>query len=413
MKFDIRNQSDNSADIFFYGDILSNDSEAFWGYDEVVPSDVVKQLAELKGKDLNIHISSYGGSVFGGMAIYSSLMAIDNKKTVFIDSIGASIASVIAMAGDKIVMPNNSMLMIHPAFCSCCANAEGMRKQAELLEKIDGQILDIYKTRLRDDYDVEDLKALIEAESWLTAKECAEIFNNIELVDEQVEVFAKADKSDFFKNYKNIPKSLLDELQKEDEEVCEKCGKNPCECEEQQTDEKVEDKVEEEKVEETQEEIITEEEQQEEEIVDEEEKKDNKIGELKIEEEDEDDDVIKIKFVNQQEEEIVEDSCKKDDKKDKCEKDDKKCLVMKCPECDYEGEFDMDEEGNYVCPECGFKLEPDKEEEPDIDEDEDMEDSCKTDDEKDKCKKEKEKAQAQAKKELEFLKAKMFLDNFK
>ena len=80
-----------------------------------------------------------------------------------------------------------------------------------------------------------------------------------------------------------------------------------------------------------------------------------------------DDDVIKIKFVNQQEEEIVEDSCKKDDKKDKCEKDDKKCLVMKCPECDYEGEFDMDEEGNYVCPECGFKLEPDKEEEPDID----------------------------------------------
>ena len=327
MKFDIRNQSDNSADIFFYGDILSNDSEAFWGYDEVIPSDVVRQLAELKGKDLNIHISSYGGSVFGGMAIYSSLMAIDNKKTVFIDSIGASIASVIAMAGDKIVMPNNSMLMIHPAFCSCVANAEGMRKQAELLEKIDGQILDIYKTRLRDDYDVENLKALIEAESWLTAKECAEIFNNIELVDEQVEVFAKADKSDFFKNYKNIPSELLAQLEEEVEE----------------------------------------------------------------------------------DEEVVEDGCKKKPD-DKCEKDDKKCLVMKCPECDFEGEFDVDEEGNYVCPECGFKLEPDKEEEPDIDED--MEDNCKTDDEKDSCKK-KEKAQAQAKKELAFLQAKMFLDNFK
>ena len=331
MKFDIRNQSDNSADIFFYGDILSNDSEAFWGYDEVVPSDVVKQLAELKGKDLNIHISSAGGSVFGGMTIYNAISSLKCRKTVYVDGCACSIASVIAMVGDKIVMPNNSMLMIHPAFCSCCANAEGMRKQAELLEKIDGQILDIYKTRLRDDYNVEDLKALIEAESWLTAKECAEIFNNIELVDEQVEVFAKADKSDFFKNYKNIPSELLAQLEEE---------------------------------------------------------------------------------AKAEDEEVVEDGCKKKPD-DKCEKDDKKCLAMKCPECDYEGEFDVDEEGNYVCPKCGFKLEPD------TDDDMEVEDGCKTDDEKDKCDdekdacKKKEKAQAEAKKQLDFLKAKMFLDNYK
>lgn len=374
MKFDIRNQSDNSADIYFYGDILSNESEA-WSYDDVIPSDVVRQLAELKGKDVNIHISSAGGSVFGGMVIYNSINSLNCHKTVYIDSCACSIASVIAMAGDKIVMPNNSMLMIHPAFCSCCTNAEGMRKQAELLEKVDEQILNIYKTRLRDDYDVEDLKALIEAESWLTAKECAEIFNNIELVDEKIEVFAKASESDFLKKYKNIPESLLAQLEKEEEQdedeqqqeqqqEQEKETKSEENVEQQEEkeeekEEKQQDKVEEEKIEETQEDEEQQEEKEKEEIIAEDD--DKKIGELQVEEED-DDDVIKIKFVNSAD----------DDKQEKKEEDNS-------------------------------------------DDNSDEQEEQQEEEEKQKQKEEQEKKkeeQAQAKKQLQLMMAKMFLNDY-
>ena len=383
MKFDIRNQSDNSADIYFYGDILSNESEA-WSYDDVIPSDVVRQLAELKGKDVNIHISSAGGSVFGGMVIYNSINSLNCYKTVYIDSCACSIASVIAMAGDRIVMPNNSMLMIHPAFCSCCTNAEGMRKQAELLEKVDEQILNIYKTRLRDDYDVEDLKALIKAESWLTAKECAEIFNNIELVDEKIEVFAKASESDFLKNYKNIPESLLahlekeeekdeDEQQQEEEQEKETKSEENVEQQEEKEEEKQQDKVEEEKIEETQEDEEQQEEKEKEEIIAEDD--DKKIGELQVEEED-DDDVIKIKFVN---------SADQEEEQEKKEEDQE------------ENNDDQEEENNS------------DDNSDDQEEQDDQEEEKQKQEEEQKKKKEE---QAQAKKQLQLMMAKMFLNDY-
>ena len=384
MKFDIRNMSETSADIFFYGDILSNEAEQF-SYDDVVPSTVIQQLAELKGKDINIHISSYGGSVFGGLSIYNSLMALDCKKTVYIDSCACSIASVIAMAGDKIVMPSNSMLMIHSAFCGCVANADEMRKQAEILDKIDAQILEIYKTRLRDDYAVEDLVALIKAESWLSAKECAEIFNNIELEEEKCVAFAKANESDFFNNYKNVPFELLNELQEDeeipqetDEEVCEECGKNPCECEgQQEEDAQVED---EDKEQEIIDEVVEEDDKKEEPQEDEEIQNVEKVGELEFEEDkknavEEDE----IKDVEEQEIEIVK-------RKPLDEEDEIKDVEEQ--EIDIIEE-DEEEQEQEVCEECDKN-------------------PCE-------CKKEEEDKQvqiAQAKKELDFLNAKAFLEKY-
>ena len=381
MKFDIRNMAETSADIFFYGDILSNGSEQ-WSYDDVVPSTVIQQLAELKGKDINIHISSYGGSVFGGLSIFNSLMALDCKKTVYIDSCACSIASVIAMAGDKIVMPSNSMLMIHSAFCGCVANADEMRKQAEVLDKIDAQILEIYKTRLRDDYAVEDLVALIKAESWLSAKECAEIFNNIELEEEKCVAFAKANESDFFNNYKNVPFELLNELQEDeeipqetDEEVCEECGKNPCECEGQQEDAQVEDKEQE-----IIDEVVEEDDKKEEPQEDEEIQNVEKVGELEFEEDkknavEEDEE---IKDVEEQEIEIV--------KRKPLDEEEDEIKDVEEQEIDI---IEEDEEEQEVCEECGKN-------------------PCE-------CKKEEEDKQvqiAQAKKELDFLNAKAFLEKY-
>ena len=108
---EIKNQTENSADLYFYGDIVSS----WWGaWDDTdqYPEAVKNFLDGVKGKDLNIHINSGGGSVFAGITIYNMLKNHSGFKTVYIDGLAASIASVIALAGDKVVMRTGSSLMI-------------------------------------------------------------------------------------------------------------------------------------------------------------------------------------------------------------------------------------------------------------------------------------------------------------
>lgn len=233
--FEIKNNSDY-GEIYIYGDVTT-DSSGLWSYEDVCPSIIVDQIKELKNKPLNIRINSCGGSVFGGIAIYNTLKSYKGYKTVYIDGCACSIASVIAMCADKIVMCKNSYLMIHSAWVGGVqGNAEEMRKVAELLDEMDSTILNIYKTKLKDSYPIEDLQELIKAESWLKAEECVEIFNDIEIDDEtKIEAYAKLDNSKF--NYKNVP-SILN-LQEEEEEEKEEEEK-PCEVEE---DEKVEEEI--------------------------------------------------------------------------------------------------------------------------------------------------------------------------
>ena len=240
---EIKNNSDY-GEIYIYGDVTT-DSSGLWSYEDVCPSIIVDQIKELKNKPLNIRINSCGGSVFGGIAIYNTLKSYKGYKTVYIDGCSCSIASVIAMCADKIVMCKNSYLMIHSAWVGGVqGNAEEMRKVAELLDEMDSTILNIYKTKLKDSYPIEDLQQLIKAESWLKAEECVEIFNDIEIDEEaKIEAYAKLDSF----NYKNIPSSILnlqeeDEDKEEEEKPCEECGKNPCECEVEE-DEKVEEEI--------------------------------------------------------------------------------------------------------------------------------------------------------------------------
>lgn len=110
----IKNQTDSSADLFFYGDIVSETWQSEWYEDDMAPGDVKEFLDQLDGtENINIHINSGGGSVFGGIAIYNMLRRNNAHKTVYVDGLAASIASVIMMAGDEIVMPKNATVMIH------------------------------------------------------------------------------------------------------------------------------------------------------------------------------------------------------------------------------------------------------------------------------------------------------------
>lgn len=122
--------------------------------------------------DLAIHINSPGGSITEGTAIYNILKAREGKKTVYIDGIAASMASVIAMAGDEIIMPENAFLMIHNPWTVAIGDAAELRKNAELLDKMKVSIISAYRRSGKTD---EELAALMDAETWMDGCEAVEM----------------------------------------------------------------------------------------------------------------------------------------------------------------------------------------------------------------------------------------------
>jgi len=122
-------------------------------YDEIggwfgrTADDLIAELRGITAPRMRVRINSPGGSVFEGIAIANALRAHPASVTVQVDSIAASIASVIAMAGDRIEMAPNSMLMIHDASGLCMGNASDMEEMAELLDLISDNIADAYASR--------------------------------------------------------------------------------------------------------------------------------------------------------------------------------------------------------------------------------------------------------------------------
>lgn len=196
-KLEIKNINGNSS-IRFDGDIVDSDWDK-WNDTDSCPSDVLEALNGLSG-DLDIYINSGGGSVFSGMSIYNILSRYKGNKTVYVDGLAGSIASVIAMAGDKIVMPKNSFLMIHKPLCMVGGNANDFRKMADTLDTIEQGIINVYATKLKDGANIDDIKSMVNDETWLTGEQAQQYFN-IE-VGEANNAIAFIRKNDF-QNYLN------------------------------------------------------------------------------------------------------------------------------------------------------------------------------------------------------------------
>jgi ATP-dependent Clp endopeptidase proteolytic subunit ClpP len=148
-------------------------------YDEIgafgVPAkaflDDLKALGSVA--ELTVRINSPGGSVFDGVAIYNALKRHDAAITVWIDGIAASIASMIAMAGDEVVMPENAMLVLHDPSGLVVGTATDMRAMAEALDKMKAGMVAAYRDKSgRDDAEIE---ALMAAETWLSAQEALQL----------------------------------------------------------------------------------------------------------------------------------------------------------------------------------------------------------------------------------------------
>lgn len=118
---------------------------------------------------VDIHISSPGGNVSDGMAIYSMLKGRTGRVTTYIDGIAASIASVIALAGDIVVMPANALMMIHNPSWAVSGDAPALREYADVLDKVSGQIASIYVQKSGESE--ETVRAAMDATTWLTGEE--------------------------------------------------------------------------------------------------------------------------------------------------------------------------------------------------------------------------------------------------
>ena len=159
-------------------------------------------------KQINLHIHSPGGDVFDGIAIYNLLKNHPANKTVTIDGLAASMASVIAMAGTEIIMPENAMMMIHKPWGVQGGDADDMRKYADLLDKVEDTLIPAYAAKTGKS--AEELAEMLAAETWLNGKECVE-HGFADKLAEPVKAMAQL-QSKRLGDYNNMPKAIKDML---------------------------------------------------------------------------------------------------------------------------------------------------------------------------------------------------------
>lgn len=195
-------------------------SDMTWFGDEVTPKELRDELAKQSG-DITVSLNSGGGDVFAGVAMYNALMEYEGNVIVRVDGLAASIASVIAMAGDKIIMSPGSMMMIHKPWTMAIGDANEMEKVKEILDGIEKSIVPIYEKRTGKKK--EEIEELLNAETWLTAEEAVEMG----FADELIEAKPKSSFSDAFKAFNSqlaismsaSQKSLKEALELKLEEV--------------------------------------------------------------------------------------------------------------------------------------------------------------------------------------------------
>ncbi len=199
--------TNNVAQIDIFGDIVSEK----WFDEETSATsfrDALKELGDVS--TINLSINSGGGSVFDGIAIYNMLKSHKATVNVYIEGLAASIASVIAMAGDTITMRSGSMIMVHMPWTLSQGNAEEMRKTADTLEKTGDSIVDIYSERTGISSD--DIRNIMNDETWLSAEEAVEQGWATKL--DKKEAVMNSVPKEILGRFSNVPKNVLARVEK-------------------------------------------------------------------------------------------------------------------------------------------------------------------------------------------------------
>ncbi len=183
---------DTPANLSIYDEI------GFWG---VQASDFRAALSAVTAKVINVEINSPGGDVSHGLAIYNMLRASGKEIVVKVMGVAASAASLIAMAGDSIIMPKNTFLMVHNPWQYAAGNATELRDIADTLDKIGESLLATYVARTG--MDEAEMRELLSKDTWLTADESLAMGFATEVIEE---IKAKAS---FDMNRAELPANVL------------------------------------------------------------------------------------------------------------------------------------------------------------------------------------------------------------
>lgn len=175
--YNFKNETEEAVDLFINGEIVDDDTQALtkaWLGVPIGsnPGDFLSELKENAGKMVNVYIDSYGGDVFAASSIYSALKEHKGGVTVKITGVAASAASVIAMAGDKVLMSKTAVIMIHNPACGAWGDHNEMAKTIEVLDKIKDSIINAYEAKTG--LSREEISDLMEKETWMTYDEAME-----------------------------------------------------------------------------------------------------------------------------------------------------------------------------------------------------------------------------------------------
>jgi ATP-dependent Clp protease, protease subunit len=192
---------ESSRTLFLNGEI----SDETWFGDEITPGIFKNELDAGEG-NVTVWINSPGGDVFAAAQIYNMLMDYKGKVTVRIDSLAASAASVIAMAGDEVLMSPVAMMMIHNPSTIAMGEACDMKKAIAMLEEVKESILNAYEKKTG--MNRTKLSHMMDDESWFNAKKAVELgFADAILFENKSEKTPQEDEDDTKKEEKNLPLS--------------------------------------------------------------------------------------------------------------------------------------------------------------------------------------------------------------
>lgn len=198
--FSMKAQTDDNADIYIYDEI------GFYG---VTAKQFVSDLQALgEVKHINLHINSPGGSIFEGIAIFNALKYHPASITVHIDGVAASMASVIAMVGNPVIMPANSFMMIHKPWAVAGGDADDMRDFAELLDKTEAVLIPAYAAKTGLTREV--IAGMLKEETWMDGTQCVSLGFADQLIP-AVQTMARID-SKRIEEYENMPENLRNML---------------------------------------------------------------------------------------------------------------------------------------------------------------------------------------------------------
>lgn len=168
-KFNVKhNEEEGKTEITIYGVI----GDSFWT-NSFSASDIDSALNEAEDNDVIINLNSPGGDAFDGISIFNRLKRHKGKVVIHVDGWACSAASIIAMAGDEVVMELGSMMMIHEAGSLVWGSKTDMRKEADVLEELEEGMIDIYMTKANIDRD--EVREKVNAETWFSATSAVEL----------------------------------------------------------------------------------------------------------------------------------------------------------------------------------------------------------------------------------------------